>query len=378
MEKQEVYPLFQELSAEELEALRPYFRRVSFDKGDWIIREGETGEGLFLLGGSAEIIKRDSQLLGVLEAGEWVGEMNHFEGSERSASVRALEQFEALVLNLREIQGVPELRVVYSKLIGSLSDRLSRRLKAGAERLIESLKETLQVLYTHAEVGRSIIAMFLFLALYFTVAKITQTYSNWNETQELNGILVPAFLVILGVGITWILGTSRHPPSYFGLSWKGGWRYSLEAILITVAVFPFSFLFEWAAIRYLPPLKGLSLYNSVAKEPILGTVITWSIYLALVPVQELVTRGILQTYLKNFLSGRFHVFFAILSANLLFEVVHLMKGASFGIVASLHGILWGYIYERQGTLVGPCVSHMITGVWLLLFLNYETAGSLLP
>jgi signal transduction histidine kinase len=95
-------PLFAELSAEEAAELRAAARQVRAAPGEVIIREGEPGDSLYIiLAGALEVTKRDGNrelTLATRREGEFLGEMSLLEQAPRTASVRAVEQSELLVI----------------------------------------------------------------------------------------------------------------------------------------------------------------------------------------------------------------------------------------------------------------------------------------
>ncbi len=70
----------------------PDFELKGYDKGDIIIMEGDESSDIFeLVSGSAEAIQKKRQL-GIIHEGEVFGEVSFFLGSQRTATVRAVEK----------------------------------------------------------------------------------------------------------------------------------------------------------------------------------------------------------------------------------------------------------------------------------------------
>jgi CRP-like cAMP-binding protein len=103
-------------------------------QGDYFFREGDAGDSLFVLqGGKAAVLKRLGEqecLLRHLNRGDCFGEMSLIDFSPRSASVRALEDCEALQISAACIAQVYEKDVEQFALIEmNMGREVSRRLR---------------------------------------------------------------------------------------------------------------------------------------------------------------------------------------------------------------------------------------------------------
>ena len=127
-------PLFSQLSRKDLKRLARGTVTRRFGKGDVIVKEGDQAIAFYLIcSGRAEVVKgaegSSPRVLSTLGPGEFFGEMALLDGYLRSASVRALEDCECLVLSrwdfLAELRSTPSIAV-------QMLPVLSRRLR-GAE-----------------------------------------------------------------------------------------------------------------------------------------------------------------------------------------------------------------------------------------------------
>jgi CRP/FNR family transcriptional regulator, cyclic AMP receptor protein len=109
----------------------------NFRKGDFIIREGQTGGKLhILINGKAEVVKSVKgkakiKPLGKLQKGSVFGEMSVFDGAPYSASVRAVEDCDVHIIRgidfERFLQQTPQAAYgIFRTLISSISNRLRR------------------------------------------------------------------------------------------------------------------------------------------------------------------------------------------------------------------------------------------------------------
>jgi CRP-like cAMP-binding protein len=95
--------LFSELEKDDLERLAKVTVSREFEKGDVIVREGELGVAFYIVGkGKVEVVRGlgtgNEQVLATMSEGNFFGEMTLFDNEVRSASVRAAEPTECLVL----------------------------------------------------------------------------------------------------------------------------------------------------------------------------------------------------------------------------------------------------------------------------------------
>ncbi len=369
--------IFKGLSEPDLQLLIPFLRLKHFERGDWILKEGETGEELFFIKeGEAEVLKGENHKqqplrLAVLKPGDWIGEMSFLEKEKRSASVRAVDKTEVLVLMLKELQESSLKETVYSRVIHHLAARISRRLRVTDDHLISTLKEKIQLTRLQDEVGKTIVYVFIFMALYLNLVRLSSAYltANWNQ---LNEYFYPITIIVLGIFSLLLINSSHSPLEFYGLTWKNWKKNILEAALWTIPLGLILTVFKWAMITFVPELKGEDLFSFRASGESMETyVYSLIIYLVLVPIQELTARGFLQTSFRNFFQGPHRVFNAILSSNVLYNIFHNAADVWFSLITFCFGIYWGYLYEKQKSIVGPTVSHALVGVMAFFILNYD-------
>jgi serine/threonine-protein kinase len=131
-EKEDRYQTVDELGAEIDDLIRGKmtFSARNFASGEYLVRDGETGEECYIIRhGRVEVSKGsgDSKVvLGVLGEGDIVGEMALITQEPRSANVVALEDTEACVLNQKLFsQNLAKLPPWMEKTIVALADRVA-------------------------------------------------------------------------------------------------------------------------------------------------------------------------------------------------------------------------------------------------------------
>ena len=98
-------PIFAALDAAQREDLASHATRVRVRAGDWVFRQGEAPDALYVvLSGRLEVVvESPRRLLRVLGRGAAIGELALLTGSTRSASVRARRDSELLQLTAERL-----------------------------------------------------------------------------------------------------------------------------------------------------------------------------------------------------------------------------------------------------------------------------------
>lgn len=131
--------LFSEMSDEQLESISSFTFEKSFDPGEIIVEEGQTGNGLYVIvSGNVEVLKGDlaatPQVLAKRGAGDVFGEMALLGEWPRTASVRALDDVQCLGIDrwvfLSQLERQPKVTI-------RLLQILAQRLRDSDARLAE-------------------------------------------------------------------------------------------------------------------------------------------------------------------------------------------------------------------------------------------------
>ncbi|MCH9018232.1 MAG: cyclic nucleotide-binding domain-containing protein [Chloroflexi bacterium] len=127
------------MSDEQLESISSFTFEKSFDPGELIVEEGQTGNGLYVIvSGNVEVLKGDlaatPQVLAKRGAGDVFGEMALLGEWPRTASVRALDDVQCLGIDrwvfLSQLERQPKVTI-------RLLQILAQRLRDSDARLAE-------------------------------------------------------------------------------------------------------------------------------------------------------------------------------------------------------------------------------------------------
>jgi len=132
-------PVFRFLSFQELMHVMNITELRKFETGDFLMKEGESGDQLFIiLEGSAKV-EKDGAAIAELKPGDHAGEMALIDSAKRSASVFAAENTNALQIRradfFRIIRNEP---VMATKLLWNFLQVLTDRLRATSEELSDA------------------------------------------------------------------------------------------------------------------------------------------------------------------------------------------------------------------------------------------------
>ena len=122
--------VFSELEERELREVAQLAVPRSYERGEVIFREGDTGDTCYVIRSGSVSVMREHQdgrviALAELRAGAMFGELSMFGGETRSATVETLEPTRAVALLAADFQRLlrshPEIAV---KMLNALADRL--------------------------------------------------------------------------------------------------------------------------------------------------------------------------------------------------------------------------------------------------------------
>ncbi len=355
--------LFSDLSPDQLSSLLPYLELVKYTKGNWLLREGEATDHLIMIrSGRAEVLKNGANM-DLLRPGDWAGEMAHLEDVVRSASVRALEDTEVIQFSLRQLKQSPQDRLIYDTIFPRLIHKISARLRKTGDDLIALLKERLELTLARNQISKTIIYMMILFTIFFNIIAIYNNYADFLK-QTFNLVFLPSSIFLFGTGAVRLIRKSGYPLAFYGITTYHTGKIIIQGILASIPIILLLSLIKWLAIQSVPSLATEPFFSFDRTNIIPKAFWTASIfYLLLIPIQELVVRGVLQSSFRNFFQGPHRIFHAILSSNILFEVLHIESNLFLAVANFALGIFWGWLYEYQKSLWGVICSHILIGWW---------------
>jgi predicted acylesterase/phospholipase RssA/CRP-like cAMP-binding protein len=116
-------PIFASLSTEVRGQIARSSRQLRLEAGEWLFREGEEGDALFVIrAGRLEIVSSEGKVMRVLGRGAALGELALITSSPRSASVRAARETDLIAIDRDEFQDLlrrsPEVSLALTQTLG--------------------------------------------------------------------------------------------------------------------------------------------------------------------------------------------------------------------------------------------------------------------
>jgi CRP-like cAMP-binding protein len=374
--------LFADFSDAELAAIGPLLDVRTVAAGVVIVQEGEpTSEIFVVLRGAVEVTKRaagadvDHQLT-ILGAGATFGELAIADEAPRSATVRALEPTTLAGVDRARLvdasAGDPAIR---ARLLFNVARHVGRRLRDVSDLTVAALERELALARLRVAMATFLTyVIFVMVAYAFAMRLASDMVRSAADTTL---VTVPIILMFTGP-LYVMMRRSGQPMATYGLTWRGARSGAVDALRWSVPVLAMALAVKLVLVHTVDRLADAPVFQLGGfLDPEVPWADAWFTlgmslaYVALVPLQEFMARGALQTPLQRFLVGRRATLLAVVIANALFTASHLYLSTVFALVAMLPGFLWGWLYARHGTLVAPIVSHALVGWWSLFVLGFD-------
>ena len=170
-----------------------------------------------------------------------------------------------------------------------------------------------------------------------------------------SALLIPAACTPIAL----MIRGSGYPAKAFGLTLRDWPRIVREAVLYSLPVLAALVALKWVWIRVDSRVSHLEGRPFEPRALILAA----SVYTLLCPMQEFIARSALQSSLRMFIpadDARAR-WIAIVVANMFFAAAHTHLGLVYSVATFIPGLFWGWLYDKQRSLVGVTVSHALIG-----------------
>ena len=367
--------LLQGFKPSEQERLYTFCKPIFLAAGEVLIQEGELASELFFITkGKLEILKTDRNnnvpyVIATLNPGEAVGEVSFVDRGFRSASVRAATDVSVLSISFNDLEKFLNQSIEYSHIYVHLSKNISQRLRQISTTTLEVLKREVLESKARIRMGNFLIYVIIILSLFaYTLSSLRYLITIASNTS------IVAFPVTMVISIYFII-MIKH----LNLSWEEfgikltNWKEALfDGFVLSLPMILLAFVVKVLLIHFDSTYEGHRIFEPflVILDPEHKNWTYWLILNAIycfigVPLQELLTRGILQGLLEDFFAGKYKIFISILLSNLLFSTLHIFFSVQIAIFVFMGGVFFGWIYSRSHNLIASSISHAFVGTWAL-------------
>lgn len=370
-------PLLQGFSDSDIESLSRITRGpIKIGAGETLFEEGAPGDSIyFILSGDFEVLKQEKgnstqHRLALLGAGKSIGEVSLLDSGPRSGAVRAVTDGELLEVSVPELlEHMGKELSAANRMKINLAYEMAARLRNTNETTVKTLRERLQEAERRVEMSKFISRLLIGLCLYMFALGVTTALSKVLPNTSLISLPI---LMAFAFGVYRTVKTSPWPPSAYGFTLKNWKANAVEGILFTIPLVAIVVLAKWVAITTVPSMADLRLFD-------LSRSTGWSLpiiflstlaYCAFTPVQEIIARSGIQSSFQMFLTHKHRIWESIFLSNLLFSVTHLHVSLHLALLVFPIGLYWGWIFARQGSLVGSSVSHAILGSFAIFVVGF--------
>lgn len=357
-------------SAEELTFIEDHAITRRFKRGEFIIREGDQNSDLYIVRlGAVELLREAERadeplVIGVIGEGEAIGELSFLDDSPRSASVRATENTEIVIIPKRIFDEKSALaKDVMAKLDHNIALLDSKRLRITSHEFVQSLQKQIELLEDQVKFGTLFVCMIILFGLNGIVLDVIQNYFGeyyyiGSERFNLGAERLIAWIgfIVFAAPVVLLIKKIGFPIGEVLDIRRDLRRTVLESLLIAGGFIIIALVLTAGPIE----LKGVPRATSA---PGLGTivVILTPDYIFHSYVQELVARGIMQNAIQRFLRDERGTK-TVLVLSIAFGVMHAHLGLKMVLGSAVASVGFGYFYLRNRNLVGVTIIHYAIGV----------------
>ena len=364
------HPLLESLSEPERRFVEDIGIPATVEPGDCFIREGETNPDLYLIcTGSGELLKTPEEgdtpfSIGTFTAGDTLGELSFLDGMPRSASVRAAQPTEVIIIPRSAFdQTSPVAARVWMKLEHNLAVLAATRLKNTSRDYVESLQNEVELLQEQVHFGTLFVYMIIVFGLNWIMRDVIQNYFSqyyYFDSPDFNLWIQRAVswvgFLLLALPVVAMIRKIGFPIREV-IDLRPNLRPCVtEALLIAVAIVAAL----WLLTSGLVHVPGVPKAHATLSVGQMMAVIAPD-YLLHSYIQELAARGIMQNTMQRFLRDE-HGVRSVMVLSLAFGVMHTHLGLTMVLSTTVASVCFGFFYLRHPNLIGVTILHYTLGV----------------
>lgn len=338
----------------ELKALAESSSICRYDSHTLVIAQNEISSDIYvIMEGRVELTicdEENHEIFKLTELGpeDTFGEIAFRDNLPRSCTVTTLEKTTLIKISKNELITHGHIgNDAHERLILNTAAGLSRHIRTMNESYIAELKQKITILNNMLQFSR----MFVYVTVMIGLSSVLLKYlAEYGQNIPIRSKFFSwVYLLFLFIPCLYLTSTVDKPLSTFGVTLKNAKQNIIEAVLIIVIVAP--------GLIYYAGYEPVTLISHFLSPFSL-------VYFLHSAIQEFVARGVIQTTISNFVFDHANIT-SIFLASFYFAIFHLHIGLSAFMLTFVVGLLFGYLYYRQKSLIGVTLVHYVLG-WIAL------------
>jgi membrane protease YdiL (CAAX protease family) len=380
--------VFSDISRADLDALLVHGEIKKISAGTYHFREDDKSEHLDILLSGQCVAMRNHPETGVeyevktINSNNIIGGIGLADHDQRLFSMMAVTDCEILVIPKEDIAKIiyqKERVLSYLPFTQKLQKKLAEWLYFMSHERVISMGKVVDLLNEKSRITKFILYVVSILS-FFSILQSSLYYLFQHSEGK--------FLIPLGITLFLALAVyqfSRHAhmkPEDFGISTHNIKKSLLMTCFYSSAIMLFLTIAKYISIKTIPSLHDIPLIDirKANSDPLIHG---WSSYLINayiifvnltyvligVPLQEFVSRGVMQGFLYKVLDIKHKALASIIMSNLMFGALHSFLSFQYSVITFFLGLFFGWIYYKYKNLFCPILAHTLIGVWSLSILN---------
>ena len=342
--------LLKSLTTDEIDSITEKFERVSLEPGEVLFKEDSNTKDIYVLeSGELKIYKSENTKEYTIttqnKVGSLVGEIAYLCNHNRTTSIAAVDSSIVYKLPADKIGVDPKWQIFMKNLAAKGLEKITVTNTA----YMDSMKKTMTLLEAKSASGLFFITTIIGFAFSVICVGVIQFKQYSLHTipsiwVQLLVLVIPPLLYVYRFSV---------PLSEIGIHSKNIKKSLIRALIISTI---YAILFTLVLYLINPDLlKKITL----SKFFNLGGLS----YLLHAVLQEILARGIMQSTMKKIL-GDDKGYLAILVSSMIFSIYHSSLGLFMVVATFLGGLFFGYLYNKDDSLVGVSIVHYVFGAFI--------------
>jgi len=372
---------FSELTSDEVQILASCAQEVDLNEGEIIIHDAVIQDFFYLiLEGEFKITKtvnKKDYTLSYLKEGDIMGELSILDDFARTTNAIATKKSKVLEFDIDKIRSNKEFFETYFKITKEVSKSIAIKLTHANDFKIKALEE------------KSSLARFSISILYIgTICSIFISLSDSARQNSPSSTYCSAVLILLlFVVVLNMIRKSTKPLKDFGFTLENAKSNIYSSILYSLPLILVAVFLKYCAITYISSLEKFPLFDITAtfgknsNFSYINYVCSIIIYILLCPIQVISTQSGIQKALEFVLEkldraempgvAQKFSWRVIFFTSFLFMLPHIYMGYFFAVATFVPSLLWCWLFYKQKSIVGPIVSHILIGAFVIFILGFE-------